>query len=289
MNNFDLWNIETEKSFFINSLRTSTPEKIFYDLRSGYFAYVAKGVDGERKTLQSRNTLIGNFTEKWAKEILAPIASELGLYAVNGVVCDQVGLPRSSRADVALCKTNSTTQTAENIKAIFEVKMSIISNYKYEPQDQTIEYLGDYKSHKGIPSLLRSDSMLKAIGKAINIKVSCVEATKIPIIVLGNSPITEHYFHKVDNMKTSGVIQGFWSLHPNPIETNYIKNTTKFGFQTIENYDMLKMLIKDLLNTERHFFSSMISKGELGKVIAIANQENTEIEKAEKFLELIRM
>ncbi|MBK8448699.1 MAG: hypothetical protein IPL42_01200 [Saprospiraceae bacterium] len=62
--------------------------------------------------------------------------------------------------------------------------MSIISNYKFTPPEN-IEVVGDYKTHKGNPALLRSDSMLKAIGKAINIRVSGISSTKIPIIVLG--------------------------------------------------------------------------------------------------------
>jgi len=87
--------------------------------------------------------------------------------------------------------------------------MSIVSNYKYLQQSDSLQYLGDYKSHKGNPSILRSDSMLKAIGKSINIRVSGISSTKIPIIILGNSPITESYKNKVDFLKTSGVIQGF--------------------------------------------------------------------------------
>ncbi len=49
--------------------------------------------------------------------------------------------------------------------------MSIVSNYKFT-QPNKVEFIGDYKQHKGNPSLLRSDSMLKAIGKSINIRVS---------------------------------------------------------------------------------------------------------------------
>lgn len=40
-----------------------------------------------------------------------------------------------------------------------------------------VEYVGDYKQHKGNPALLRSDSMLKAIGKSINIRVSGIAST----------------------------------------------------------------------------------------------------------------
>jgi hypothetical protein len=43
-----------------------------------------------------------------------------------------------------------------------------------------------------------SDSMLKTIGKSINIRVSSFKAARIPLIVMGNTPITNSYYPKVD-------------------------------------------------------------------------------------------
>jgi hypothetical protein len=165
--------------------------------------------------------------------------------------------------------------------------MSILSNYKFSSSSD-LSFLGDYKTHKGNPSLLRSDSMLKAIGKSINIRVAGVESTKIPIIVLGNSPITDSYTHKVDFLKTAGVIQGFWSLNPKPTESMHIRKTPGFGFQTIDNIDILKELTRELLKQEMNYFSSMVSKKKLGELIRIANKERSIEAKAEKFLQLIR-
>ena len=288
MNNMSLWNNETEIQFFTEALKNfASPEQLFYNLNSGYFAYVPKNVDGEGQTLQSRNSLIGQFTEKWTKDLFAPIARELGLYAVNSVVCEEVGLPKRSNADLAFCTTNSVNQSPENIKLIFEIKMSIVSNYKYTAPDN-LSFIGDYKSHKGNPALLRSDSMLKAIGKSINIRVSGIESTKIPVIILGNSPITDSYIKKVDLLKTAGVIQGFWSLNPIPTESEHIRHTPIKGFQTIDNLETLSALTGELLNQEMNYFSSMISKPKLGEFIRIANQENSDEAKAEKFLQLIR-
>ena len=282
------WNNNTEIQFFTEALKNfASPEQLFYNLQGGYFAYVPKGSDAEGKTLQSRNSLIGQFTEKWSKIVFEPIANELGLFAVNSVVCDELGLTRKSTADLAFCTTNQNSQKPENIKLIFEIKMSVVSNYKFTHPNK-VEFIGDYKQHKGNPALLRSDSMLKAIGKSINIRVSGIASTKIPIIVLGNSPITESYIKKVDFLKTSGVIQGFWSLNPNPTNTDFVKITPKKGFQTILNQDMLLTNCSDLVSTEMNYFSSMISKTKLGEIIRIANQEQTEIAKAEKFLTLIR-
>jgi len=136
--------------------------------------------------------------------------------------------------------------------------------------------------------LLRSDSMLKAIGKSINIRVSGIASTKIPIVVLGNSPITNSYIHKVDYLKSSGVIQGFWSLNPKPTNEDYVKKTPKLGFQTILNKEQLLRNCRTILSNDMHYFSSMISKLKLGQIIQIASKESTDKAKAEKFLTLIR-
>jgi hypothetical protein len=284
----DLWNIDTEKRFFTEALgRFATPEKLFYSLKSGKFAYIPKDSDAEGQTLQSRNTLIGNFTETWAKKLFEPIAEKFHLFAVNSVECPEIGLQKRSEADLAFCTTDSKIQPAHNIKLIFEIKMSIVSNYRYIAPN-SVEFVGDYKTHQGNPSLLRSDSMLKAIGKSINIRVSGIGSTEIPIIILGNSPISINYSHKVDFLKTAGVIQGFWSLNPNPTESDFIIESEKLGFQTIKNFNDIEELIKDLLNTKLNYFSSMISQKKLGEYVRIANQEPTDEAKAEKFLSLIR-
>jgi hypothetical protein len=283
-----LWNNNTEIEFFKQALKGfASPEQLFYKLQSGYFAYVPNGVGAEGLTLQSRNALIGQFTEKWCKTLFEPIARQFNLYAVNSVVCEELGLIRSSNADLAFCTTNDIEQKPENIKLIFEIKMSVVSNYKFTAPD-TIEFVGDYKQHKGVPSFTRSDSMLKAIGKAINIRVSGVSSTKIPIVILGNSPMSNNYLKKVDFLKTSGVIQGFWSLNPKPTNSNFLIVSPKFGFQTIPSEESLFGLCEELLLNDMNFFSSMISKAKLGEIIQIANQEKDEIAKAEKFLTLIR-
>lgn len=284
----ELWNNDIEIKFFKEALKNfASPEQLFYNLQGGFYAYVPKGFEADGQTLQSRNSLIGQYTERWCKTIFESIAKEFGLYAVNGVICEEIGLSKQSSADLAICTTNNTTQKAENIKLLFEVKMSIISNYQYTLHNK-IKFIGDYKQHKGNPSLLRSDSMLKAIGKSINIRVSSITSSTIPIIILGNSPITDTYIKKVDFLKTSGVIQGFWSLNPNPTNTFFIKDTPKLGFQTIKNEEQLYSTCKEILDNDMNYFSSMISKEKLGEIIRIAGQEATSIAKAEKFLTLIQ-
>jgi len=283
-----LWNDDVEKRFFLEALGSfATTEKLFYRLESGKFAYIPKNCSANSQTLQSRNALIGNFTETWTKTLFEPIAKKFNLFAVNNMECPEVGLIKRSEADLAFCTTDSNVQPAKNIKIIFEIKMSIVSNYKYISKNN-IEFIGDYKTHKGNPSLLRSDSMLKAIGKSINIRVSGVDSAEIPIIVLGNSPISNSYCHKVDFLKTAGVIQGFWSLNPKPTESEYIKHSEKNGFYTPKNINEIEKLVNILLGEKLNYFSSMVSHKKLGEYIRIANEEPSDEAKAKKFLLLIR-
>lgn len=282
----NFWNIDTEKKFFTEAMKNfASPEQLFYKLTDGYFAYVPKRKSAEGQTLQSRNSLIGKYTEKWCKDFFQPIAENLGLFAVNSVVCPELELSSRSDADLAFCTTNETHQKAGNIKLLFEIKMSIVNNYTYD--NEQINYVGDYKEHKGNPSILRSDSMLKAIGKSINIRVSGMESTKIPIIILGNSPITNSYYKKVDFLKKAGIIQSFISLYPNPTN-DFIKNTINKGFQTFNEYEKLKNYIIEVVNSDMNFLSSMLPKRELGQIITISAKEKDDISKAEKFLSLIR-
>ncbi len=63
------WGIEAETRFFVEAMKNfASPEQLFYKLTDGYFAYVPKGKSAERQTLQSRNALIGQYTEKWSKD-----------------------------------------------------------------------------------------------------------------------------------------------------------------------------------------------------------------------------
>ena len=175
---------------------------------------------------------------------------------------------------------------------IFEVKMSIVWNWELVRTSDgfNLVCIGDYKTHQGNPGLLRSDSMLKAIGKSINIRVSSFGASKIPIIILGNTPITKSYYEKVDHLKKNGVIQGFWSVNPNPLDNNgeNIKQTEQMGFYRFDDYQELEQFSLDLLTEEKEFFSSMQTKRRLGEIIEIANKEQTYEDKAQRFLELLR-
>jgi len=287
-----LWNKEVEKDFFTKSLEVAPPEKLFYvTTENNYYAYWPKNYKGVKTTLQSRNAFIGAYTEKWSQEILNPIAKELNAHTVRNVVCEELELTKVSPADVAICRTNSIFQKPEDIIAIFEVKMSIVWNWELLKNFEfSLKCLGDYRSHKGNPGLLRSDTMLKAIGKSISVRIASLKSAKIPIIILGNTPITKSYYTKVDNLKNYGIIQGFWSLNPKPLDNNgeNIKSTEQEGFMRFDSHSEFKQHLLDLLKEERMFFAGMKTKKKLGKLIEIANKEDTYEKKAEKFLNLMR-
>ena len=284
-----LWSKTKEKEFFTESRTFASSEQLFYLGDDGYYyAYWPKTYSGRKTTLQSRNSLIGNFTEKYSVDLLQNFANSKDWFAVQGVIYEEIGLSNRSPADVVFCRTRNTKQRAKDIFAIFEVKMSIVWNW--ELIDSNLVCLGDYKTHMGNPGLLRSDSMLKAIGKSINIRVSSFKASRIPIIILGNTPITESYYSKVDHLKKSGIIQGFWSVNPNPSDNSgdKLKNTPENGFIRMDSYPELENNLEKLFSEELEFFSSMKNKNELGKIIEIANLETEYEQKAEKFLSLIR-
>lgn len=286
----ELWDKKVEKKFFIESLNYATPEQLFYTTDSDkYLAYWPKGYKGKKTTLQSRNSLIGRFTEKWTTDLIQEIVADKGLFAVQGAICDEIDLTNKSPADVVIAKNKNVNQKPEDILAIIEVKMSIVWNWEYKNNNAIC--IGDYTTHKGNPGLLRSDSMLKAIGKSINIRVSSSKASNIPIIIMGNTPITNSYYSKVDNLKVTGVIQGFYSVNPKPLDNDgeNIKMTERKGFCRFDKFSDLKNCFDVLLSEKREFFSaSMRSAEELGKIIELAGKEKTYERKAEVFLRLIK-
>ncbi len=285
----NLWNQEVEQSFFERAINSfASPEQLFYLTDDNRFlAYWPRNYTGERSTLQSRNSLIGQFTETWINELIQNCVKAQNLFAVRGAVCEEIALTRRSAADVVIARKKSIHLNPEDILVIFEVKMSVVWNW--ELKNDELICLGDYRTHQGNPGLLRSDSMLKAIGKAINIRVSSPRASTIPIIVIGNTPITDSYHDKVDHLKTAGITQGFWSINPKPLDRQETLETTNGkGFMRYDTYELFQHAVIDLLSMPMNFFSGMKSKEELGRLIESANSALTYQQKGEKFLKLLQ-
>ena len=283
-----MWSINDEVTFFNDAINLASIESLMVNVKGRYYAFQPKNDDARVNTPQSRNSFIGATTERWCKKLFSSIARQNNLYAVNGVVCEEIGLSRQSSADLALCTSPNTIQKPENIKIIFEIKMGIVNNYLYN-DNADFEFCGDYTTHKGNPSLLRSDSMLKAIGKSINLRVDSSKARSIPIIILGNSPITTSYVKKVDCLKQSGVIQKFISLYPNPTNKAFIRSTPEKGFETFDSPQMIETYVNQVLNVNMNYFSSMMSNKDLGRIISIANKETNDEQKGQRFIELLNL
>ena len=285
-----LWNKQQEKLFFINSKSFASPEQLFYKLDDGrYLAYWPKRYKGKKSTLQARNSLIGNFTEKWVSDLFRRLIDDENLHVVQQARIPSVGITSKSPADIVISTEDKKILKASEAKLICEVKMSLVWNWQYDPEFDRVKEVGDFRTHQGKPSFTRSDSILKAIGKCIDIRVSNFESTKIPIVVIGNAPLSNGFSKKADYLKHAGLIQGFWSLNPFPLNHgNTRKTTPKRGFYRFDNTSELKLHLNELFKQELNFFSGMESPKNLGKIIEIANREESYENKGLKFLNLLK-
>lgn len=285
-----LWSKYQEKLFFDKSKNFATHQQLFYRTDDGrYVTYWPKGYNGTKSTLQSRNTLIGNFTEKWVCDLLTSILPEDEYYIMQQAQIPAIGITHKSPADIVIAKANKKVLMPDEVKLIFEVKMSLVWNWQYDETTGMIKEIGDYRTHQGRPSFTRSDSILKAIGKGIDIRVSNVKASKIPFIILGNAPLSNGFCKKADYLKNAGIIQGFWSLNPFPLNHgNTRKRSVKNGFLRMDNVDELNMRLNQLFKQDLNFFSGMENPKRLGQLIEIANREETYENKGLKFLNLLK-
>ena len=285
-----LWNRNQEKIFFEKSRNFASYDQLFYRTNDErYVAYWPKGYDGPKSTLQARNSLIGNYTEKWVSDLIKHVLEDKNLYVVQQAQIPAIGISRKSPADIAIATQNKKVLMPDEVKLIFEVKMSLVWNWEYDVQTSHIREIGDYRTHQGRPSFTRSDSILKAIGKCIDIRVSNFKSSKIPLIVLGNAPLSNGFCKKADYLKKAGIIQGFWSLNPFPLNHgNTRKRSHKNGFLRMDNTDEFNMSLDKLFNQELNFFSGMQNPKKLGQLIELANREKTYQEKGLKFINLLK-
>lgn len=285
-----LWSKKQEKIFFDKSRNFATHQQLFYRTDDGrYVAYWPKGYDGAKSTLQARNSLIGNYTEKWVNDLLKHILKDTQLHVIQQAQIPAIGITHKSPADIVIASTAKKVLRPEEVKLIFEVKMSLVWNWQYDESTGQIRQIGDYRTHQGRPSFTRSDSVLKAIGKCIDIRVSSFKSSKIPLIILGNAPLSNGFCKKADYLKQAGIIQGFWSLNPFPLNHgNTRKRSHQDGFIRFDNIEELNITLNQLFKQELNFFSSMETPETLGQMIEIANRENTYEEKGLKFIKLIK-
>ena len=185
------------------------------------------------------------------------------------VISPSLELKRATAADLAILNQDIDGPVpAEAIKCIIEVKMSVIWNWSNEDKSKPI---ADFDTHAGRPSIYRTDSILKAIGKAA-ITRSCMGSEKIPFIVIGNTPPPPNYRDKVDGTVRSGLIQKWISLTSNPLTVN-TNNSSKrnpketSGFLRIDNIAELQEFLNTILTKDWQYFGAMVEAQKVGEII----------------------
>ena len=87
-----MWSRQDELNFFNDAINISSIENLMMRVRGKYYAFQPKTDNSRVNVPNSRNALIGTNTEKWCKDLFSQIARHNNLYAVNGVVCEEIGL-----------------------------------------------------------------------------------------------------------------------------------------------------------------------------------------------------
>ena len=295
-----LWSAEVEQKFIIEDSMLATiyckkdcgfSEKSFFRGKSRN----CPDCDGSLAvdTLNSRNAVVGAKTETFAKNILSSALKELrpqlsqDLFVRQGVICPSLGLKGGSGADLAIVtQEKGGPMPASAIKCLFEVKMSFIWNWH---EENLTSPTADYDSHFGRPSIFRTDSILKAIGKA-GITRSYVGSEGIPFIVVGNTPPPPGYRTNIDRTVSSGLIQKWISLTPNPLVVKpkespgkrNPKHTT--GFLRIDEVKELQLLLKTLLTQKWLYTSAMADAAKVGLLIKSLDMDGTPEQIGQEFL-----
>lgn len=219
-----------------------------------------------------RNAPVSAFTERWARGVVQE-AVDLhfkGKYFVErGVACPELSLTGGSTADLAILRRQGKVNVKpQDIVAVIEIKMSIIWNWqKGETQPSS-----DFDVHRGRPSIFRSDSLLKAIGKGAIFRSAPASRT-IPYLVIGNSPPPKGYYDKIDGTVRLGIAQRFISLTPNPLidqkatATRNPKSTPGGGFVRVDSVEELGAFLKEVIETDWVGLEGMTDRSTLGRIL----------------------
>ena len=285
-----LWSKNQERIFFDDSKNYASYDELFYKITDDkYVAYMPKEYQGFKSNLHLRDLLTKKYTEKWVCELFNELLENSDLHVIHQARVPSIGISHKSPADIVIASENKKVLMPDEVKAIFDVEMSIVWNWQYDSINGVISEIGDYMTHQGKPSFTRSDSVLRAVGKCIDIRLSNFKSSKIPLIILGNSPLSNGFCRKADFLKLAGIIQGFWSLNPFPLNHgNTKKCSSKSAFIRFDNSEELNMSLDQLFKHEINFFSGMENLEKIGQLIEIANNESTFENKGLKFLNLLK-
>jgi len=245
------------------------------------------------RVAQDRNAPVSAFTEKFALQTIQEAVDKhyKGRFFVAGDVrCPELFLTGGSGADLAILRREKAKDLKpEDVAAVIEVKMSLIWNWK----PGTNKPCADYDQHGGRPSLSRTDSLLKAIGKGAVLRATPA-SSRIPYLVIGNCPPPKGYFDDLDAAVKSGLVQKFISITPNPLtdsaspEVRNPKETPGKGFVRVDSTEELAELLKSVLETDWVYMAGMVGREPLGRLLKDLDRSGTDAEVAERFLELFR-
>ena len=296
-----LWGWDVEREMLDDSMLATIyctancgfSEKVFFRTR-GKKCPGCKVASLGVSSFNHRNAPVANETEKFALRLIQRAIDECpelaGRYfAKRGVICRPLGLKGNSGADVAILNRDLDGQVPLNVIAcLFEIKMSVIWNWHGNDLTSPI---ADYDSHGGRPSIYRTDSILKATGKAA-ITRSYPGSESIPFVVVGNTPLPDKYRNNVDGTVTSGLIQKWISLTPDPLvvepskspESRNPKNSAGAGFLRIDEIQELQELLVSLLSRRWRYMGEMTDSGRIGQLIQSLDLHRSAEEVGEEFL-----
>ena len=233
----------------------------------------------EVSSFNQRNALVADATERFALQLFQQAINSSKVMASRffvkrNVVSPQLEMRGATAADLAILSRDTDGPVSPNeIECILEVKMSVIWNWA---QNNKEEPIADYDGHAGRPSIYRTDSILKAIGKAAIMR-SCPDSERIPFIVVGNTPPPPNYRDKVDGTVKAGLIQKWISLTPTPLIVEPAKSIARrnpkrtTGFLRIDSLDELKQLLEKTLMTRWLYVGAMVEPQRIGEIIKSLN------------------
>ena len=280
-----LWTVDVERDILTDTMFAT----IYCDRAKGGCGHTERAVFRGRSAscpacgkatlgvsaFNQRNAIVADATERFALSLFGhavDTSAELSgkFFVKRNVVSPQLEFQGATSADMAILNEDLDGPVPpENIECILEVKMSIIWNWAEGDRKQPI---ADYDSHAGRPSIFRTDSILKAIGKAA-ITRSCPGSERIPFIVVGNTPPPPNYRDKVDGTVRAGLIQKWLSLAPNPLAVEPGRSTARrnpkqtAGFLRIDRIPELQELLIRILTTEWKYVGAMVEARKIGELI----------------------
>lgn len=280
-----LWTVDVERDILTDTMFAT----IYCDRTKGGCGHTERAVFRGRSAncpvcgkatlavsaFNQRNAIVADATERFALSLFShavDTSAELSgkFFVKRSVVSPQLEFQGATSADMAILNEDLDGPVPpEKIECIFEVKMSVIWNWAESDRKQPT---ADYDSHAGRPSIFRTDSILKAIGKAA-ITRSCPGSERIPFIVVGNTPPPPNYRDKVDGTVKAGLIQKWLSLAPAPIVVEPARAAVRrnpkqtVGFLRIDQISELQELLSRILTTEWKYVGAMVEAKKIGELI----------------------